>query len=151
MFTRMLMPGSLLAVVLALVPAALELHAWLQEIREADDHDLFVERQLRLVRWCLQARQAAVQQLANGRLSLLEAAAWERALDPHPSDDPERYCRLMLQHLAVVAKATRKQQDVEALLRERAELDCQRAGGPLVLPEPPELPTVPLRPESDCD
>ena len=149
MFTRMLMPGSLLAVVLALVPAALELQAWLQGIREADAHDLFVEHQLHLVRWCLHARQAAVQQLAHGRLSLLEAAAWERALDPRPSDDPERYCQIVLQHLAVVAKVTRKQEDVEALLRERAELDCQRAKGPLVLPEPPELPRVPPRPESD--
>ncbi len=99
------------------------------------------------VRWRLHVLGVVVEELAAGRLSLLEAAAWERALDPYPRDNVERYCSSMLQNLAILVSIRGSQEDVEALRRGQDEFACLLAGGPLELPDPPEIHGLPPKPE----
>jgi len=139
---------ALVLVVLSLAWGGVEVSRWLREHHSAQDREEDQERRMRPVHWRLHARGIAIEQLAAGRFSLLEAAAWERVLDPQPrhgreGEDAEWYCRVMLRHLEESARVSERPEYAEALRRECAELDCLLAEfAPLALPEPPELPRL---------
>jgi len=151
---RLIVPALLLAlIVLPLGYAAVELWRWLDEQHSTEARIEAEERRGQPIRRRLHLVGIAVDHLAAGRMSLPEAAAWERVLEPHPrrgreGEDAEWYCRAMLRHLAELARVSGSPEYAEAVRRERAELDCLLAGfAPLVLPEPPQLPGMPPRSE----
>jgi len=151
---RLILPALLLVLIaLPLALGVVEVSRWLHDHHAAQEREEDQERRMLSVRWRLHVVGIAVEQLALGNIALLEAAAWERSLEPQPrrgreGADAELYCRHMLRHLAERARVSSRPEDAEALRRERAELQTLLTSpGALVLPEPPEPPGMPPRPE----
>jgi hypothetical protein len=131
---------------------------WLRRQEAMDQRNRMLERRNEVGHWRLLAKREVAIEMLQGRLRLLEAAAWFKQLDGQPADMPmrhlpgwkessEQFC------LDVIAWAREPLdpyvdplQQVKIKQLEGQLLQYQSMPGALVLPEPPSLPFLPACP-----
>jgi hypothetical protein len=128
------------------------LAGWLKEQDSADHQARELERKRLVEQWRNHSKKQVKREVVEGRLSLLEGAAWFRRLNSQPEDAPfpfmpecegsreEQACR------QVIAWSQPKfGEDTDTEIMQRLQREFQQARlrpGALVLPTPPDLPEL---------
>jgi len=153
---RPILPGLLLALIaLPLMLASIAVSRWLHIDYADPEQQQQIDRDSEVSCWRTLARERVLLAVEKNQLSLLEAAAWFRHLYAQPPVsrtglDAEAYCRDVIgfSHQRSRSSAGIRRPCPEVAWRLEAELQSLLdSPGALLVPEPPELPGMPPRPE----
>lgn len=132
----------------------------LQELETATFKRQDLERLARATYWRLLAKNQVMEEVLQGRLTLLEAAAWFQWLNSQPPQLPfeekrrfqgtveERCCRdvILFAHVEELRSIDSRHARLVDRLEEELQESLESPGG-LVLPPPPFVPGIPSIPE----
>lgn len=134
---------------------------WLRKQEALDRRNRLLERRNEVGHWRVQAKREVVIELLEGKLSLLQAAAWFEKLDRQPADMPlrhlpgwrnsaEQYCRDVINWARGPLDPFRDPMQQEKVQRLEMDLEGHLSEpDDFVLPPPPRMPFLPPCPEPE--